>query len=200
MPSNAAIRFRAGVERSEKILDLVGSSRLRPQSRDESVNFSHAALASLVAAWDTYLNTLIDEFYTSILDPTDPKFHSLYTVAKNNADRAKKKFNTPNYENSRNLLIELTGFDPLPVWVWTDKSMTPLLVNERLNEILKVRHSFAHGFSIPPYSWAASRSGRVVLRVDAVRFVRSFFIHLVTETDIGMSRFLAQNYQVHVIW
>lgn len=200
MPSPAAVRFGDGLKRADKLIKLVGDLRLRPQTRADSVDFSHAALAALVAAWDAYLNKIVDDFYVATSNPLDTKYHSVHSLAKTASERALKKFNTPNYENSRNLLIEWTGFDPLPWWVWPSKSMTPLLVQQRLNEILKIRHSFAHGFSIPNYAWATSGAGKVELKVDAVRSTRSLLNQLVIQTDKGLSDFLSSDYSVAVGW
>jgi hypothetical protein len=200
MPSPAAIRFNGGVKRADKLLMLVGDLRLRPQTRADAVDFSHAALAALVASWDAYLNKLIDDFYAVTANPLDSKYHSMHSLARLGSERALKKFNTPNYENSRNLLIEWTGFDPLPFWVWPARSMSPLVVNQRLNEILKIRHSFAHGFSIPNFSWATSGTGKVEIKVDAVRSTKSLLNHLVSQTDKGISSFINLNYSINVNW
>lgn len=200
MPSPAAIKFGNGIKRADKLLKLVGDTRLRPQSREDAVDFSHAALAALVAAWDAYLNKLVDDFFVVTSNPLDVNFHSMHSLLKFAAERSLKKFNTPNYENSRNLLIEWTGFDPLSWWVWPAKSMPPHVINQRLNEILKIRHSFAHGFSIPSYGWATSGAGRVEIKVEAVRFTRSLLSHLVAQTDKGMSSFISVNYSISVVW
>ena len=76
-----------------------------------------------------------------------------YTIAQQAAERDLDRFNTPNWENTRNLLIQCTGYDPINDWIWNRGGMSGLQVHNRLNEILHVRHSFAHGFNIPAYDW-----------------------------------------------
>ncbi len=73
-------------------------------------------------------------------------------------------------------------------------------VHMKLNEILRVRHSFAHGFSIPAYSWTQSPNGRVRLTSKALSDVGAFFDHLVRVTDNGMKQHIEQTYSIRLAW
>jgi hypothetical protein len=64
--------------------------------------------------------------------------------------------------------------------------MEGLDVRNRLNETLRVRHSFAHGFGMPAYDWTQVPSGRVRLTSKALQDVKAFFKNLVNATDRGM--------------
>jgi hypothetical protein len=74
-------------------------------------------------------------------------------------------------------------------------------VRSRLNEILKVRHAFAHGFAIPPYAWTQARAGgRVRLTTTAVIETERFLQRLVRVTDNGMKGYLAVGYGAATSW
>lgn len=161
MASPAALKYQLAASRAETLRNAATDKRLRPMPRFDAQVYYHAALAAYVAAWDAYINNLVRDFYDAIADPLDTKFHAIYTVAQKLAERSLSRFNTPNWENTRNLLILCTGYDPIHDWIWTRRGMGSVQVRQRLNEILRVRHSFAHGFSMPAYSWNQSSSGRV---------------------------------------
>jgi hypothetical protein len=173
---------------------------LHPISRSQTQVYYHSALAAFVAAWDAYINELVRNFFTTTANPLDPKFYAVHSIARDTAERALERFNTPNSENTRNLLIQNTGYDPIGDWVWSARSMSGLAVRQRLNDILRVRHSFAHGFAIPAYSWTQTPTGKVRLTAKAIDDVDSFFRHLVAVTDLGMKQHIQTIYGIVVPW
>ncbi|TVR98823.1 MAG: hypothetical protein EA406_05570 [Rhodospirillales bacterium] len=194
MPSPAQTKYLGGLETARSIRAAVSDYRLRPMPRRQSQAFAHAALASLVASWDAYLNELVVNFYTVTACPGDPAFHSLHSIAQSESANICKRFNTPNWENARDLLLRTTGFEPTPCWVWPARHMAGPAVRERLNEILRVRHAFAHGLGIPSYSWNRTPTGRVRLNNSVLRDVESFFNNLVRRTDDGMKSHIASRF------
>ncbi|MEH2169888.1 MAG: hypothetical protein V7K41_25205 [Nostoc sp.] len=94
-------------------------------------------------------------------------------------ERSLKQFNTPNADNSRNLLFQYTGYDPINDWVWSKRSMNALVTRQMLNDILQVRHSFAHGFPIPAFSWTQTPTGKVRLTAKAIKDVDALLQYLV---------------------
>jgi hypothetical protein len=78
--------------------------------------------------------------------------------------------------------------------------MSAIQLQERHNQILKVRHSFAHGHSIPQYSWNTLPGGQCRLTRKTIDMVEAFFRNLVRRTDAGMKNHIQSTYNIRVIW
>ena len=200
MKSPAALKYVSATEHI-KILRKAGTdTRLRPMLPDEIQVFYHAALTAYVAAWNAYINNLVSEFYNLISDPSNQIFNAVYIIAQQAAENALTRFNTPNWENTRDILRRYTGYDPINDWGSSQSSMNLEQVRERLTEILKVRHSFAHGSDMPAYNWTESTSGRVRLTSKAIQETEAFFKNLVNVTDKGMKTHIEATYNLTNIW
>ena len=169
-------------------------------SQEEIQVYYHASLAAYVATWEAYISNLVRDFYDVITDSSDSRFQAIYAIARQAAERVVDRFNTPNWENTRNLLIQYTGYDPINDWSWPQRGMEGIQVRMRLNEILQVRHSFAHGFDIPPYNWTQSPNGRVRLTSKIIQETEAFFKNLVNVTDNGMKTHINLTYGISSIW
>jgi len=189
MPSPAAIKYFDEIQRAQILRKVANDPRLKPISHTEKQIYYHAALAASVATWEAYINHLVREFFNVTSDPFIPKFNTLHTITRDLAEIALERFNTPNWENTRRLLVQYTGYDPINDWVWTSHQMGVQQVQERLNQILKVRHSFAHGFAIPAFSWTQSNTGTVRLTSQTLIKNEAFFKNLVRQTDKGMKQY-----------
>ena len=200
MPSPAASKYITATERVRTLRKTATDRRLRPISHDEIQVYYHSALAAYVAAWEAYVNNLVRDFFTVIADPFNRKFQAIYTIAQQTAKRALERFNTPNWENTRSLFVEYTGYDPIADWVWPRRGMDGLQVHVRLNEILQIRHSFAHGFDMPAYNWTQSPSGSVRLTSKGIQETEAFFRNLVKVTDKGMKAHVNLTYGLDSIW
>lgn len=193
-------RFLSSVASARKIREAAKDLRLRPISQEQKTSFLHAALAAYVAGWDAYLKQVIKEFTQKINTPHDIEFASLHAILEPLTEDKIKHFNTPNWENSRNLLISCTGYDPISDWVWRNAQYTRQESQEFLNQILKVRHSFAHGFAIPTYDWTQTPSGKIQLNDRSLKRVDRFLIYLVLSTDAGLSRHAFQKFPNQLLW
>ncbi len=200
MASTAALNYFAAAVRVRTLRGAATDWRLPQRLPTEKQVFYHAALAGYVAAWDAYINNLVRSFYVEIENPRNAEFLAIYSISRQATERALMRFNTPNAENTRALLQQYTGYDPIGDWVWTRRRMVGIQVRERLNEILRVRHSFAHGFSVPGYTWTQSPTGRVRLTSEAIGDTEAFFNNLVRVTDTGMKKHILAAYGVTVAW
>lgn len=200
MPSKALLKYKSSENRLKTLHKVATDSRLKPISEDEKLVYYHAALAVSVASWDAYIKNIIEEFYSVVADPTNTKFHAMYTISQKTTHTSLKKFNTPNWENTRNLLISCTGYDPYSNWSWPRRGLVAQQVKDKLNEILQVRHSFAHGFAIPTYSWTQTPSGKVKLTSKAIKDIEAFFANLVKATDHGMKLHIELSYGIKLLW
>jgi hypothetical protein len=153
-----------------------------------------------VAAWDAYLNAIVREFFNAVANPLDIPFNSLHTIGRGFAEQALERFNTPNFENARSLIVSCTGYDPYGDWVWKARGLDPLDVREFLNQILRVRHSFAHGFSIPAYPWTQGPRGEVRLTSAGVGTAEALLKHLVAVTDKGLRWHVRAAFGLDVQW
>lgn len=196
MPSAAAIKYRALTVRASVIL----KADRRRLGRNEVQAMYGAAFVAQTAAWNAYVAGAVDCFFKEVANPAVANFHAMHTLANASAKAQLERFNTPNAENTRNLIVSATGYDPWTDWQWPARGMNALAVRLRLNEILKVRHSFAHGFAMPGYSWTQAPSGETRLTLAGLAWTRAFINHLVATTDHGLKNHLIAVYSITPKW
>ncbi len=185
MSSPAALKYINSTNHIQTLRKTATDKRLRPMPRKEVQIYYHAALTGNVAAWNAYISNLVHDFYSLISEPSNQIFDAVYTIAQQAADNALLRFNTPNWENTRAILVQYTGYDPISDWGGSQINMNLEQVKQRLAEILKVRHSFAHGSEMPAYTWTQSPSGQVRLTNKAIKGTEIFFKNLLKSLILG---------------
>lgn len=186
MPSNSAIKFNRRLNELLHLREIAIDVRIKPIQHQQKQVFLHSYLTGIVAAWDTYIKSIIKEYLSLITQPSDLRYNAIFSLLSKYALTSVDKLNTPNFENTRNILISTTGYDPINDSIWAIRNFNAIDTRERLNEILKVRHSFAHGFSMPSYSWNRSSSGQVRLTTIAVDDCKALLAFLVKQYDKGL--------------
>lgn len=202
MSSTAFLRYVVQREKSNHLINHAATLRKKHESNAKQV-FLHAALAYQTATWDVYIKSLATEYYSATSQPHIQSYLAMHSIAKERMEKAKEKLNTPNSENSRNFLIEFTGYDPWPSWIPAGRVYgytSVLQVKNHLNEIFKLRHSFAHGFTMPSFAWTQSSNGTNQLSVEILRKTGLFFQKLIESTDSGMASHTATQHGIPKPW
>lgn len=197
MPSRAFNKYVDLRDNATHLVNHAAKLRKKNEAAAKSI-FLHAALAAYTAAWDAYIKALADDYFDATVKPLDLSYSAIHSIAKTRMIAAKEKLNTPNSENCRNFCAEYTGFDPWTSWPkvgrYAGQPGSSLHVRNRLNEIFKVRHSFAHGFTMPIYTWNQDPTGAARLTCSVLRNIAQFFSELVKETDFGMALHIANQH------
>lgn len=200
MPSQAASTFQVALDRGGVLRSLATDARLEPNTSTNSQACLHAALAAYVAAWQGYCEAIVHEYFDVVSDPTRPDFRGLHSIARGLAERSSDRFNTPTFEKARDLLFSTTGFDPYSTWSWPARRRSVLWIMGRLNDVLRIRHSFAHGFPLPANAWTTGPSGRLRLTAAGVDEIEAMFRNLVRRTDAGLAAYVLATYGKTLAW
>jgi len=203
MSSAAKATFNTILARADLLCKQAAQIRRKADSPTKVV-LLHAALANQVAAWDAYMKAISLEYFLATASPTDIRFSSMHDLLKGQLEIELKKFNTPNSDNCRNLLLRYTKFDPWPTWLnvrfGASTITASLVVRNTLDEILKLRHSFAHGFSIPANAWNMDSSGAATLNCTILGETRKFLVQVCEKTDKGLAYHVVAQHGIAKPW
>lgn len=203
MPSVSKIEYDSQRRRADLIVSHAATLTRRAQLEDKGI-LLHAALAAHVAAWDAYIKAVVLRKYQSIGRDHDAGYAQLRSIAEERAKGAAKKLNTPNADNARNFFLQCSQFDPWPSWVnvrfGSEVLLSSLNVRDRIDQVLKVRHSFSHGFSMPAFEWNQGTDGATKLTVGSIRGVSGFFAVLVDRTDVSYSNHISTTFGIERPW
>ncbi|WP_411837922.1 HEPN domain-containing protein [Paracoccus sp. ME4] len=200
MSSLAHAAFSDALRLGRTLQSAAHDVRTRPISHQRKSDFLHASLAAYVAAWDSYVNAVVREFLKETSNTLDSDFSARSGLLLDFVEAALNRFNTPNSDNTRRLLIQCTGYDPIGDWVWHERGLSGLDTRNFLDQILKVRHSFAHGFALPSFDWTKTPKGKLRLNKSSLEVVEKFFIFLVDVIDQRLSSHGRNTYVNHNLW
>ncbi|MFH9958806.1 HEPN domain-containing protein [Streptomyces roseolus] len=202
MPSRARSNFDRSISRAILLRQTCCVQRRGTRLSDDirQVHY-HSHLAACVASWEAYVEAIVLEFSDRTARPLDPGFSEIRDLLRGCIVAANKKFNTPNWNNSREHILKHTGFDPITSWSASRRGSNSISAKSYLDEILQVRHSFAHGFPLPAsVPWLTVDGANRLLSVRNLKDVESFLRALVASTDKGLRTHLASVYGVSVGW
>lgn len=186
--------------RAQRLAEIATDRRLRPLTYAQMEPPLHAALAAYVSGWEVYVEDVTVEFLDVLIASSDPKASALAKTLRDEAARAAKRFNTPSFQESRDLVYRFTGFDPLPFLASPRLSMTSAQAQTRLDEVLRVRHAFAHGRPLPNLVWLTRYAHTSRLSRTSVRGVASLLSDLAEGIDSGLSSYASQTFGIAAIW
>lgn len=150
MPSKAYFQFQSKIISALVLQSFHGQSSTSSADQD-LVNEAclKASIAQAVGCWEGYLEAVVREFVSTIRVQSHRNSLSIFAQFEYIVDKKLSAFNTPNWEKTRELLIEIAGLDPFASWIWVPKFSNQNDTKSYIDGILTVRHAFAHGFDIP---------------------------------------------------
>jgi hypothetical protein len=108
-----------------------------------------ASVAQAVGCWEGYLEAVLREFVSKTRVQAHRRAWPLIVQFESLVDKMASELNTPSWEKCRDLVLNVTGMDVYPSWIWTGKFSNQTDTKAYFDGILRVRHSFAHGFPVP---------------------------------------------------
>lgn len=108
-----------------------------------------ATVAQAVGCWEGYIEAVVREFVSKTRIVAHRRSWPLIVQFEMLTDKLASDLNTPSWEKARDLFILITGADPHSAWTWTPKFTNSTDTKIFYDGVMKVRHSFAHGFSVP---------------------------------------------------
>lgn len=167
-----------------------------------------AGVVLTVAAWQAYIEKVAIEALTKIEQriereddgtPTPVWIRASFKFRKPSVTKSVGDLNTPNSQNVWRLLDWSFGFDPRPFWVWESprRHWDTRTFSDRTDAWLRIRHSIAHGNSLPEnLSWIKNNAGSPRLTLALLQECQRHFRELARRTDRAFIKFLRREYKV----
>ena len=151
MASSVAFnKFSASVAGARVLAGFNGSASVSsPSQVFTDMCLLSAAIAQGVGCWEGYLEAVLREFVSKTRVQAHRRAWTLIVQFEALVDKMASDLNTPSWDKCRDLLLSITGMDVYPSWIWPAKFANQTDTKAYFDGILKVRHSFAHGFPVP---------------------------------------------------
>jgi lambda repressor-like predicted transcriptional regulator len=108
-----------------------------------------ASIAQAVGSWEGFVEGVLPEFVSKTRIQAHRKAWTLIVQFESLVNKLASDLNTPNWDKSRELILNITGMDPYSSWIWSPRYTNQTDTKAFFDGILNVRHSFAHGFAVP---------------------------------------------------
>lgn len=200
MPSRSLRDFAAAKRRAQRLAEVATDRRLRPMTYADMEPPLHAALAAYVSGWEAYVEDVTVEFLDVLVASMEPKASAFAKTLRDEAARVIKRFNTPTFKDSRELIYRFTGYDPITAMSSPRLGMTSAQAQTRLDEVLSVRHAFAHGRPLPSFPWLTRYAQASRLSRRSVQSVSLLLTDLVESVDRGLAVYASTTFGVARIW
>lgn len=157
-----------------------------------------AAIANSVGCWEGYVEAVLKEFVAKTRINANRRGWALITQFEVMVDKVTSELNTPSWEKVRELLISITGIDPYTSWIFRPTFSNQQDSKEFFDGVMKVRHAFAHGFSVPVDIKALVTKGKIDTSYVTQAF--DFIEFIASETDSLLEHELMTKHSCHTGW
>jgi|GEM_PF-3075330 len=191
--SQALTAFMNQLTYVDQLVAIHGKLQNGKGRRHEQAALHHAGVVLTVAAWQAYVEKVIEEALDLIRaeminqQVATPQW-AIHTYQLRRAAilNAVKKFNTPDDVKVRDLFRDSFDFLPWDSWAWKvgRRQWSSGETRKRTNTWVLVRHSVAHGFPLPQdYDWLQDENGNARLTLTLLKDCRKHFVFLAEKTD-----------------
>jgi hypothetical protein len=207
MPSNASNQFSNLIAYVDQLITAHGKIQSGRGRRHEQEAIHRAGVVLVVAAWESYVETVLKEAFASVVASAagGPSWAShILKLKEAEVKKAAGEFNTPNAENVQRMFKAALDFDPIPAWKWRapQRNWNSNQMKERLNAWVRIRHSVAHGGELPNnITWIqAPTTHKPRLHLPLLKDCKAFFEHVVDQTDQAFRSWLINHHGVAAPW
>ena len=119
MSSASLTKYRKAAVGAEVLGSFAGfSSAISPSQQFTDQSLLKGAVALAVGCWEGYLEEVLKEFVSRTRVQAQRRAWTLIVQFEAIVQKLTADLNTPNWEKSRELILNITGMDPYASWIW----------------------------------------------------------------------------------